>query len=221
MLRAALAGSQYVGVFARATDDCVVVGPDAGEDRRDAIAAELEVPAVATTVGGSGTVGALVAGNVNGLLVSGRVRDHEVDRIRAVADRPVARLPGRMNAAGNVVLANDRGAVVHPNLSADAVAAVRDALDVPVERAELGGVRTVGTAALATASGVLCHPDASDAELDRLEELLGVPADVGTINYGAPLVGAGLVANSHGYVVGEDTTGPELGRIEGALGYVE
>jgi len=31
----------------------------------------------------------------------------------------------------------------------------------------------------------------------------------------------GLVANAAGYVVGQDTTGPELGRIEDALGYVD
>jgi translation initiation factor 6 len=27
------------------------------------------------------------------------------------------------------------------------------------------------------------------------------------------------VANDHGYLVGERTTGPELGRIDAALGY--
>ena len=68
---------------------------------------------------------------------------------------------------------------------------------------------------------MLCHPDATDEKLDFLEELLGVPADIGTINYGGPLVGSGLVANDHGYVVGQDTTGPELGRIESALGYID
>ena len=68
---------------------------------------------------------------------------------------------------------------------------------------------------------MLCHPKTSDADLDFAEEVLGVPADIGTINYGAPLVGSGLLANEHGYVAGEDTTGPELGRIEDALGYIE
>ncbi len=51
--------------------------------------------------------------------------------------------------------------------------------------------------------------------------MLGVPADIGTINYGGPLVGSGLLANAHGYVVGQETTGPELGRIEDALGYID
>jgi len=220
LLRAAFSGSAYVGVFARATDDCLLVRPDADETLLADLGEELDVPAVSTTVGGSGTVGALAAGNENGLLVSSRVRERERETIAAETDLGVTELPGRINAAGNVVLANDTGAYVHPDLSRPAVRAVKDGLEVPVERGMLGGVRTVGTAAVATNDGVLCHPEATDEELDRLEELLGVPADIGTINYGGPLVGSGLVANDAGYVVGQDTSGPELGRIESALGYV-
>jgi translation initiation factor 6 len=219
VLRAALSGSSYVGVFARATDDCVLVRPDMDEGLVAEFEAELEVPAVPTTVAGSGTVGALAVGNENGLLASSRVTDRERERVEAATDLPVHELPGRINAAGNVVLANDAGAYVHPDLSRKALQVVEDALSVPVERGDLAGVRTVGTAAVATSKGVLCHPKSTDEELDRLEEILGVPADIGTINYGAPLVGSGLIANRHGYVVGQETTGPELGRIDSALGY--
>jgi translation initiation factor 6 len=77
LLRAAFAGSAYVGVFARATDDCLLVRPDVDADLRDDLVDELDVPAVPTTVGGSGTVGALATGNENGLLVSGRATDRE------------------------------------------------------------------------------------------------------------------------------------------------
>lgn len=221
MLRAALSGSSYVGVFARATDDVLLIRPDIEAELRDAFADELDVPACSTTVGGSGTVGALAVGNENGLLVSARVFDRERDRIAEVTDLDVYRLPGNVNAAGNVVLCNDTGAYVHPDLSRKAVRTVQDALDVPVERGDIAGVRTVGTAAVATDDGVLCHPKATNEELDALEELLGVPADIGTINYGGALVGSGLVANASGYVCGEETTGPELGRIESALGYLD
>jgi translation initiation factor 6 len=219
LLRAAFAGSSYVGVFARATDACLLVRPDIDADLREACGAELDVPVVATTVGGSGTVGALAAGNSHGLLVTGRVRERERERITDAVGLPVTELPGRINAAGNVVLANDHGAYVHPDLPRDAVKAVMEGLDVPVERGDLAGVRTVGTAAVATNEGVLCHPKSADETLDTLEDLLGVPADIGTVNYGGPLVGSGLLANSGGYVVGEDTSGPELGRIDLALGY--
>lgn len=221
MLRAAFSGSSYVGVFARATDHCLLVRPDIEESFLDELTDELDVPAVKTTIAGSGTVGALVAGNANGLLATDRITSTERERIADVVDLPVATLPGRINAAGNVVLANDEGAYVHPDLPDEAVEAVGDHLDVPVEQGMLAGVRTVGTAAIATDRGVLCHPQATDEELDFLEELLGVPADIGTVNYGAPLVGSGLLANAAGYVAGEECTGPELGRIEDALGYID
>jgi translation initiation factor 6 len=221
LLRLAFAGSAYVGVFARATDSCVLVRPDVDDDTVADLTDELEVSAVQTTVGGSSTVGALAMGNENGLLVSSRVLEYERERLEEAVDLPVAELPGNVNAAGNVVLANDYGAYVHPDLTREAIQVVKDTLEVPVERGDLAGVRTVGTAAVATNNGVLCHPKATDEELDFLEETLDVHADVGTINYGAPLVGSGLLANDSGYVVGEETTGPELGRIEDALGYLD
>ncbi|MDG5777560.1 translation initiation factor IF-6 [Haloarculaceae archaeon H-GB2-1] len=221
MLRAAFSGSAYVGVFARATDDCLLVRPDVEDSLADSLSDELEVPAIRTTIGGSGTVGALATGNANALLVSNRVRDRERDRIQEVVDLPVRELPGRINAAGNVVVANDDGAYVHPDLSRKAVKAVEDALEVPVERGDLAGVQTVGTAAVANNRGVLCHPKATDEELDAIEDTLGVPADIGTINYGGPLVGSGLLANDYGYVAGHDTTGPELGRIDSALDFID
>ncbi len=221
MLRAAFGGSSYIGVFSRATDDCLLIRRDAEDDVREAFADELEVPTVPTTVGGSATVGALATGNANGILVSSRANEREIERIERETGLPVGELPGRVNAAGNVVCCNDHGAYVHPDLSRKAVQAVEDTLDVPVERGDLAGVRTVGTAAVATNRGVLCHPKSTDEELDFLEDLLDVPADLGTINYGGPLVGSGLVANENGFVVGQDTSGPELGRIENALGYID
>ncbi|MFB6207489.1 MAG: translation initiation factor IF-6 [Haloglomus sp.] len=221
MLRAAFGGSSYVGVFSRATDDCLLIRRDVDEDLRESFVDELEVPAVPTTIGGSATVGALATGNENGILVSSRANEREIERLEAATDLPVGELPGRVNAAGNVVLCNDHGAYVHPDLSRTAVQAIADTLDVSVERGDLAGVRTVGTAAVATNQGVLCHPKSTDEELDFLEDVLGVPADLGTINYGGPLVGSGLVANDNGFVVGQDTSGPELGRIESALGYID
>ncbi len=221
MQRLAFAGSAYVGVFARATDSCVLVRHDVDDDVLTDLQDELDVPAVPTTVGGSSTVGALATGNENGLLVSSRVLDYERERLEEELDVPIAQLPGKINAAGNVVLANDYGAYVHPDIPREAIQIVKDTLDVPVQRGDLAGVRTVGTAAVATNTGVLCHPKATDQELDELEAALDVRADVGTVNYGAPLVGSGLIANENGYVVGRDTTGPELGRIEDALGYID
>jgi len=221
VLRATFTGSSYVGVFARAVGDSLLVRPDVDDDLAADLAAEVGAEPLLTTVGGSNTVGSLTAGNKNGVLVSSRATDREQDRIADATGVAVHELPGEINAAGNVVLANNHGAYVHSDLSRKAVTAVKSALDVPVTRGVLGGVRTVGTAAVATDAGVLCHPESTESELQAVEAALDVRADLGTVNYGAPLVGSGLIATDSGYIVGEDTTGPELGRIEETLGLID
>jgi translation initiation factor 6 len=73
---------------------------------------------------------------------------------------------------------------------------------------------------VATNRGILVHPRVSEAELAEVEDLFRLPVDVGTVNFGSPLVGSGILANSRGYAAGDETTGPELGRIEDALGFM-
>ena len=221
MLRATFTGSAYVGVFARVVGDLLFVRPDVDDDLAADLGEELSAAVCATTVGGSNTVGSLAAGNENGIIVSERVTDAERERIAEAADTEVTALPGRINAAGNVVLVNDYGAYVHPDLPREAITTIKSTLAVPVERGELGDVRTVGAAAVTNNTGVLCHPNAREPELQAVEDALDVRADLGTINYGAPLIGSGLIANDEGYIVGEETTGPELGRIEETLAFID
>lgn len=209
-----------MGVYARATDGVLLIDPSVDDELAASLAEELSVSLVETTVGGSGTVGSLAVGNDAGVVVSDQATDDEVDRIDDAVDGSVARIPGRLNAAGNVVLANDTGAIVHPELSAEAVSVVEETLAVPVETGRLADSQTVGTAAVANDEGVICHPQATEDQLVAVEEHLDVYADLGTVNYGGPLVGSGLIANDADYVAGEETTGPELGRIEDTLGYI-
>lgn len=221
MLRTSVAGSPYVGVFASVTDSHLLVRQDLDDEPAETLADELGLAYLQTTIGGSATVGSLAVANENGILVSNQLTDRERERITEATDQPVVELPGKINAAGNVVVANDYGAYVHPDLTRAAVDAVKEALDVPVYRGELGGRKTVGTAAVATNEGVLCHPETREPELETLEEQLNVYADLGTINYGAPLLGSGLIAGKDSFIVGEKTTGPEIGRIEDTLGYID
>mgnify|MGYP003321899259 CR=1 FL=1 len=57
-------------------------------------------------------------------------------------------------------------------------------------------------------------------EVKLIEEILGVPPMVGTVAFGSPYVGAGLAASNNGVIAGRETTGPELNRIEDALGLI-
>ncbi len=172
---------------------------------------------IRTSVGGSSIVGSLIRGNSNGIIAAGFILDRELRKIRKYSR--AARLSGDLNASGNLILANDNAALVHPDLSDKAVGVIRKALGVDVRKGTIAGLKTVGMAGIATNRGVLVHPKATGSEIAVLEELFKLPVDIGTVNFGSPLVGSGILANSKGYVAGEETTGPEITRIEDALGY--
>jgi len=82
-------------------------------------------------------------------------------------------------------------------------------------------MKTVGMAAVVTNKGCLCHPKVTDDEKKVLEKVFDVEVMIGTINHGHPMIGSGLVANSKGAIIGNLTTGIEMGRIEEALGFLD
>ena len=103
------------------------------------------------------------------------------------------------------------------NSSNDTITQIEDALDVEVMRGTIAGLKTVGSAAVITNRGGICHPKVKDEELEFLNSLFKIDIVLGTANYGTPLVGACIIANSKGAITGNTTTGIELGRIEDGL----
>ena len=213
-----ISGSPVLGVFAACTEELVFVPRDASDETVKELEESLGVTALRFSVSGSSIIGSLLRGNSNGVMVAGFILERELRAIRK--HTKAARLTGELNAAGNLILANDTAALVHPDLSDRSIGVIKKTLGVDVRRGTIGELKTVGMAGIATNKGVLVHPKSSPAEIGVIEDLFSLPVDIGTVNFGSPLVGSGLLANSKGYVAGEETTGPEISRIEDTLGYL-
>jgi translation initiation factor 6 len=219
--RITIGGNVVLGVFATCTEDFLLAAPPISDDEQLNFWHELQVTPCSLLIGASSVVGSQVAGNSNGFIVSGRALKDEIAILKAITDgSTVRKLPGLINAAGNVILANDTAALIHPNLIGRAERVIAETLNVDVRRGTIASLKTVGMAACATDRGVLVHPKITEGELSILEDAFGVPVNIGTVNYGSPLVGSGLLANSKGYVVGQESTGIELGRIDESLGFL-
>ena len=215
----AFGGDPNIGLFCRVLEEIAIVPPEAPGEFCEAVRTALDVDLVRTAIQGSAIVGALVAGNSRAVVVSGLATP---DEVRALEDyREVYRLEGTMYAAGNVILANDRFAAVHPEMEPEVIDEIKSHLGVEVTRVTLGGVKTVGMAGYATNRGVLVHARATPKEIGRLEAVTDLPIGTGSVNMGTGLVGTGLLANSRGFVAGIATSGFELGRIADVFGFVE
>lgn len=208
-------GNPIIGVFATCTDELVFVPYDIDAETLNQLEKSLGVNAIPSSIGGSFIIGSLLCGNTHGVVCVDFIHEKEIRAIRKHIK--AARLSGKLNAAGNIILANDSVALVHPDLSEKAIKIIEKTLGVDVKRGTIAGLKTVGMAGIATNKGVLVHPKATPNEIEVLEELFNLPVDIGTVNFGSPLVGSGLLANSKGYVAGEHTTGAEISRIEDAL----
>jgi translation initiation factor 6 len=214
--RGILAGSPYLGVYFRVAEEVALVPPSTPGPLRRELERALAVRVEPVTVSESELLGALLAMNSNGILVGDRIDPVEKRRLESAA--PVTEIRVRQNALGNNVLVNDRGALVHPDLSEEAVRAIGQALRVPVVRGTLAGLGTVGMAGSATNRGAVVHPKATGEELEAASAALGVPVHRSTANFGVAVVGACLVANSKGLLTGTLTTPVELVHLQEGFG---
>ncbi len=213
------AGDPNIGVFARVLGDIAIIPPESPEEFRTAVRDALRVNLVETTIQGSTIIGSLAAGNSRGVVVSGLATEEEIALLSQ--HREVMLLTESMNAAGNVIMANDTFAAVHQDMPPELAAAIGEFLGVEVIQLTLGGVKTVGMAGVATNRGVIIHPRSTERQIALLEEIAGIPVGTGSINMGGTLVGTGLLANDAGYLAGNATSGFELGRIEDVFGFLE
>jgi len=217
--RTLFGGSPYLGVFVRVGESAAVAPPSISPVLEREIERVLGIPTVRTTVDDSEVVGALIAGNSNGWVVGDALDSQERKALEGVARVTIVR--HRLNAMGNNVLANDSGAIVHPEFSNEVVAAIGRALGVPVDRGTVAGLATVGKAGIATNKGVVLHPKATEGEAAKIHEFLKVPVHRSSANFGVPIVGACLIANSRGVLVGRPTTPVEVVHIQDGLGILD
>ncbi len=210
-------GNPNLGVYAIATDKYVLVRFDLHQKTLEKLEDVFKVPILKAKIADSPIIGVFAVGNSNGILVPYFTLDSEINFLKKELGVVVERVPSKMTALGNIILANDKGVVAHPGIERKAIKVIEDVLDVEVVCGKIYRLPLVGSMSVATNKGAIVHPMASDEELEWLSSVLKVPVDIGTVNHGGPFVGAGMIANSYGAATGLPTTGPELLRIERAL----
>jgi translation initiation factor 6 len=213
--RALFGGSPYIGVYLRMGEATAVAPPTLSPAFERDIVRLLGVRIVRTTIVDSEVVGALVAANSHGVVVGEDLDPEERAALEEVA--PVTVVHHRQNAMGNNVLANDHGALVHPEFADHTIVEIGRALGVPAHRGTIAGLGTVGMAALVTNLGAVVHPKATEREVALVSETLGVPVHRSTANFGVPIVGACVTANSRGFIVGRPTTPVEIVHLQDGL----
>lgn len=209
--------SPNIGIFLRANDKAVLVPKGIASSKAEKLAADLDVVACHTSVGGTRLIGPLIAMNNKGIIASRMIEDYEIDEISSETGLKVTRLESRFTAVGNLVSANDHGAIISPVLEHHAVEQVKATLGIEALTMTIGDYAQVGAMVVATNSGAAVSPKAGEREAEEIARILKVEVSASSVNGGIPYPASGVVANSKNAVAGYVTTGPELVFLTRAL----
>ena len=208
-----------IGVFAVVNDNIAVLPTTCPGSFVSSVKEALGVEVVRTNICGTSLVGVMMAMNNNGVLLSKHAEEREILALKG-AGLEVGIIEDKYTALGNLVLLNDRAAIISRLFGKRAVKTMEDVLDCEVAPRNLWGFKTVGSLGIATNKGALIHPLVKEGELEWVEDVLGVEVDLGTVNRGVGFIKTGLIVNKNGALIGDATTGPEIVRIEDSLGYL-
>lgn len=207
-------GDPNIGLFGIVTEKYAVL-PEAGID-----VSHLVKTVAYTTIAGTKLCGLFLAGNSHGLIVPETITEREMHALKAALKGiNILKLKSNYTAIGNLILCNDKGAVISPLLRGSAKE-IAECLKVEVHVGNILELEIVGALGVATKKGFLLDMYAGEEEFAFIKKALKVSGDIGTVNFGSEFVKSGILANSKGVLIGNATTGPETARIDEALGFI-
>lgn len=211
-------GDSNVGLYGFATERFCLLGPSSEKSKK--LEEILKVPVHNVSVLHLDLIHILVTGNSHNVVVPNMLFDRDIAALEHVLAHHKVKLLvlNTEHALGNMMLVNDSGIVIPPILK-KFKPDLEKFFGLKCSITRIAGLSTLGTSGIATNKGCLVHPQVKEDEAKIIEAALGVPLDVGTVSFGSPYPGSGIISNSHGFAAGTGTSGPELGRIAEALGF--
>ncbi|MEM7825255.1 MAG: translation initiation factor IF-6 [Candidatus Aenigmatarchaeota archaeon] len=216
-------GDHNVGMYGKACDKFCFLSFLVQENIIKKIENLLKVKVYPVSIAKTDFIGILCCLNSNGIVLPKILAEKELEILREIKKElgiNLGTIESKFTAVGNLILCNDKGALLSKTFTKKDKKKVEDLLGVNSEYLSVAKIKTLGSCGIATNKGCLIHRDAKEEEIKIIEDVLKVKVDVGTANFGSPFVGSCIIANSNGALIGSSTTGPEFLRISEALGLV-
>ncbi|NIQ07476.1 MAG: translation initiation factor IF-6 [Candidatus Korarchaeota archaeon] len=216
-------GNWNIGAFGVATDAFAILGYGFREETIKKAENALHVPVIIPNVLFDSLVGSMMLANSNGILLPEKEVDEEDEKMlneklkKEALEIKVAKidLSKNYNALGNLALCLDN-LVVFPSeimeQNKGSTSLIEDTMGAEVIGYDFS-LNVPGSALVGTKRGILAHPMINKDILNALGNQLNIRIGRGSINFGSPWVGNGLILNSHGFLAGNKTTGHEMAHI--------
>lgn len=199
-----------IGVYINANDDFLLLPMGFAQTKAEKLAEYLKAEIIYSSIANTRLLGALMVMNNNGILLPKTAYMDEYEFLKKETKMEIGVLDSKYSALGNVICANDKGAIVSPWLSKEDCKTIEQVLGVEVLQKRIAGFNQTGAVMVANNSGAAIHPEADEEDMKIFANVMGVKIEQTTINNGIPYVMSGIVVNNHTVVVGSMTSGPEI-----------
>jgi translation initiation factor 6 len=202
--------SPNVGIFAKSNDSIVLLPYGYAETKSKKLIDYLQVEPVFVSIAGNRLIGPMVVLNNKGMILPSLASDDEITYLKQMTGLNIGRLESKHTAVGNLISANDYGAIVSPLFKGEFDKQIEDILGTSVHTMAVADFNQTGSMIVSNNHGAAIHPKASEKEIETVSSILKVDVEPLTINGGIPYLSSGIICNSKSMVVGSLTTGPEL-----------
>ncbi len=213
-------GNEWIGLFAKTNNEYTIAPIDSPKKFVDALEESLKTRCILTTIGDTNLAGGYICMNSYGIILPNIASEKEKKYLEQETGLGVHISESRHNAHSNNIAVNDKTGLINPNIEEKEKEKIEETLKVKLEYGRIAEYSTVGSNLLLNSRGFLANFRANENEIAEIEKKLQIKGSRGTINTGVGFISLGAIANDNGYVVGNNTTAYEMGRIEEVLEFI-
>ncbi|MFX0059208.1 MAG: translation initiation factor IF-6 [Candidatus Hodarchaeota archaeon] len=223
ILKFQIYGKSSIGVYLTVNNSFGLYPPTLLKPSIKKIKTIFVEPFFPLSINNSNLIGVYTASNKYGIIVPHIIRDDELTLldtyVKRISDNyQIGILKSIDNAFGNLILCNDKGAIISSFLK-DYRKEIENVLNVETIIYEFADNYLPGSISLANNKGCLVHPLTSDDQINYVSSVLRVDEiDVSTVNRGIPYLSSGAIVNDKSGIFGQACTGPEMMRLTNVLG---
>ena len=217
--RCKYSGSPEIGVYCLLTNKYALIPYSNNSFITHFIEDPSEIPIIQTSVSSTNIIGRIAVGNKHGLLLPSTTAQYEIQNIHSQMPDGVVieTVDEPFSALGNVISANDKIALVNPDLDEETMESIANTLLVEVVPFSINKDNLIGTYTKFTnIGGVVCQnlPIETVEEINKIVGLELVPCSV---NRGSSLVSSGICVNDNHLICGTETTALEIATLTRAF----
>ncbi|MEJ2249253.1 MAG: translation initiation factor IF-6 [Candidatus Lokiarchaeota archaeon] len=197
IIKTKIFGGSLIGVYMEVNNNFLLYPPNIKRSELTKFRVTFDNEFYPFTLNNSVLLGVYIASNKYGIILPHILNDEERSELNSFLDHfdtsiEMGILNSIDNAYGNLILCNDKGAIIS-SLLRDYKSQIEDILNVETVIFDFAGTYLPGSVGLANNNGCLVHPLSTDEEIEFISSILKVDTDVSTINRGIPYLSSGAI----------------------------